>query len=283
MKKTFLVIAILLLSAVAVMFSCDRIEGEYYNVINNEDVDVAFPDLDPSSVYRKMLIDEFTGHYCVNCPQGHETLENLHQRYGDTLVMIGIHYGTLAKPMGTTFTYDFRTDVGTEIGNHYQINGIPVAIVNREFKAQGYLREEWASAVAAIDRSKVPVALQMINQHNASSKKLKANVKVTFLEDYASPLTLLLYVIEDNVIKPQKNGTETIMEYNHKHVLRAAFGPTTDGYVVNASAASAGESITYASTLDYSGTDWNAENCSVVAVLFDKDKSEVVQVEQLKF
>ena len=96
--KRLLINIIALVGLTCLLFSgCDKIEGDIYQIVQNEVVTVTFPDINPDEVYRKILVEEFTGHRCTNCPQGHQTLETLHQQYGDTLVTVGIHYGALAK------------------------------------------------------------------------------------------------------------------------------------------------------------------------------------------
>lgn len=282
MKRISTIVCALLFGC-SLFFGCDKVEGPYYEVLTNEDVSVNFPDIDPSTVYRKMLIEEFTGHRCTNCPAGHQILDNLHQQYGDTLVAVGIHYGTLAKPVGSTFSYDFRTEAGTRIGDAFSIEAIPAAIVNRNDKQGGWPREQWANVLRDIDRTQVPVALQLINEYNAGSKTLKANVKLTMLKDYANTLRIVVYVLEDGIVKPQKDGSEDILDYTHNHVLRAAL---TDpfGYPLRGSVGDwhAGDTDTYAVSIDLSNTDWVPENCSVVAFLYDALSEDVLQVETAK-
>ena len=259
---------------------CDKIEGDIYHVVQNEDVTVNFPDVDPNTVYRKVLIEEFTGHRCTNCPQGHQVLETLHQQYGDTLVAVGIHYGSLAKPFGSVFSYDFRTEAGNQIGDAYGIDAIPAAVVNRVQKAGGWPREQWASVVRDVDRSKVYAAVQLINEYDAAAKTLKANAKVTTLNEFDHQLRLILLVLEDNIVKPQKDGNQDIEDYVHNHVLRCAL---TDpfGFPLGKSAWQNGDSETYAASVSFDGHDWVPENCYVVAVLYDPTISEVLQVEKV--
>lgn len=260
---------------------CDKIEGPYYSIINSEDVTVSFPDVNPSSVYRKVLIEEFTGHRCTNCPAGHQILEQLHQQYGDTLVMAGIHYGSLAKPIGTTYSYDFRTEAGNLIGEAYNIDAIPKAIVNREMKVGGWSREQWASVINEVDRSKAVAAVQIINEYDPDAMTLKVNTKMTLLEDYTNPLSLVIFMVEDGVVKPQKDGNQDILDYTHNHVLRAYL---TDafGYVLrdNQFGWLAGDSEVYAAKIDCSQTDWVMGNCRVVVALYDPIAIEVLQVEE---
>lgn len=262
-------------------FGCDKIEGEFYQIVQNEDVMVTFPDIDPAAVYRKVLVEEFTGHRCTNCPQGHQILHELLNQYGDTLVAVGIHYGSLAKPFGSMFSYDFRTDAGSQIGDEYNIDAIPAAIVNRVQKAGGWPREQWASVVRDVDRSKVDAAVQLINEFDATSQTLKANAKVTTLNAIDQNLRLILFVVEDGVVKPQKDGNQDIEEYEHNHVLRCAL---TDpfGFPLGKDSWQAGDSETYAASVSFDGHDWKPENCYVVAALFDPANSEVLQVEKAK-
>jgi len=261
---------------------CDKIEGDFYEIVNSEDVTVEFPPVDPSTVYRKVLLEEFTGHRCTNCPAGHAVLESLHQQYGDTLVTVGIHYGSLAKPVGSVFNYDFRTEYGDLIGDYYTIDAIPAAIVNRVYEFGGWSRDHWANVVSEVDRSKVYAALQVINEFNEHSKKLKANVKVTMLKDFVNPLRIVLFVIEDGIVKPQKDGDQDILDYVHNHVLRASLTNTFGFPLRNGSALwVASDTETYAASISLANTDWVPENCSVVAFLYDETTEEVIQVEQV--
>lgn len=280
MKKIF-VMTVALFALVGLFSKCDKIEGPYYEVTNNEVVSVVFPDLDPSKVYRKMLIEEFTGHRCTNCPQGHQTLETLHQQYGDTLIAVGIHFGSLAKPLGETFSYDFRTEVGNLIGAEYGIDAIPKAIVDQEYKEGGWSRDQWATVLKEVDRSKVYSAIQLVNEYDTEHKILKVNTKVTMLEDYPIPMKLAFYLVEDGIVKPQKDGNQDILEYVHNHVLRASLNGV-HGTVLNAGNPIPKDgSVVYAASIDISETDWVPQNCYVVAVLADQSTNKVIQVEKL--
>lgn len=280
MKKIFIV-TIALMGFAGLFSRCDKIEGPYYEVINSEDVTVDFPDLNPSTVYRKMLIEEFTGHRCNNCPQGHQTLEDLQEQYGDTLVAVGIHYGALAKPSGTVYSYDFRTDVGNDIGEIYSIDGIPKAIVNQEYKEKGWSREEWAMVLKEVDRSTVFAAIQLINEYDGDNNSLKVNAKVTMLEDYAAPLKLAFYLLEDGIIKPQKDGSQDIPDYEHNHVLRASLNGVYGVQLNGGIEMRKGDFTTYAASINMAQSDWVLENCYVVAILSDQNTNEVIQVEKL--
>lgn len=283
MLKIKKIVVLTIVIGTLLLVGCDRIEGPYLITDQDETSYVEFPALDVSTVYRKVLIEEFTGHRCQNCPTGHQKLEELHERFGDTLVPVGIHYGSLAAPNAVEgYPYDFRTEIGTAIGQDFAIDGIPTAIINRGYAAGGYSPVRWQSKIEAVDRSTPLAAIQLINEYDAASSILTANAKVTMLVDCPNPLRLALYLVEDGIVKPQLNGTEYIADYVHNHVLRAGFNGIYGKLLNGDGILKVGTGYTYAKKLNFKDSDWNPANCSVVAVLYDRTAGEVLQVEVMK-
>lgn len=261
--------------------SCDKIDEPYMTPTDETAVTVTFPALNPSSVYRKVLIEEYTAFHCPNCPNGHAKLEELHGIYGDTLIAVGIHATALAAPL-TEYPYDFRTETGNALAADYGIDGIPAAIINRGYEAGGWGVSRWQSKIQAVDRSKVYAAIQLINEYDATTGKLKVNAKVTMLQAYNNPLRLSFFLVEDSVIKPQINGSTWIPNYVHNHVLRAGINGTYGALLNGTGLLENGKSYTYGYITKFTGHDWNPDHCSVVAILYDKANNEVLQVEKLK-
>lgn len=83
MKKiTFIII--LLLSILVFNTQCDKIEKPYSEKGNELDTP-AFPAL--QNVIQKYLLEDFTGHLCVNCPQAHAIADEMKTELGDTLIV----------------------------------------------------------------------------------------------------------------------------------------------------------------------------------------------------
>lgn len=277
MKK----IALLIITVALTFVGCDVIEGPYMNLSEREDVTVVFPDLKPDEVYRKVLMEEYTGHRCSNCPAAHQVLDQLHSVYGDTLVIVGIHATSLAST-NLDYPYDFRTGVGDQLANDFGINAIPAAVFNRENDHPGGLgKDEWMGKLRELDRSSVPAAIQLINEYSASAASLKVNAKVTMLEEYEHPLYLSLFLIEDGIVQPQLSGMTMIPEYTHNHVLRAALNGTYGAYLTTDGLLEKDNAYTYGSSISFLEHDWNAANCTVVAFLYDRTNGKVLQVETL--
>lgn len=274
MKKLFLFIAIALCFA-----ACNKIEEPYLSLSQQEAVDVVFPELDPNTIYRKVLFDEYTGHTCIGCPAGHEILEQLLSLYKDTLVAVGIHANWFAEPEAGTFSYDFRTPTGEQLYLDYHISNNPQAIINRSGNALD--KSAWHSEMQNADRS-LYAAIQIINQFDETHQTLKINTKTTMLVDYDQAVLLSLLLVEDNIIKPQKFSDHVDEEYVHNHVLRAGINGNYGEYISPGGMVSKDNEYLYGYSLDFNGHDWVPENCSVIAILLDESSKKVLQVEKVK-
>lgn len=274
MKKIFL-----FLSVVACFYACDKIEGPYIDENSYIPVMVEFEELDFGSVYRKVLIEDYTGHTCVNCPTGHAKLDELHGIYGDTLVAIGVHAGNFAVPTAN-MPANFATEVGNQWCNDFEVQAFPSAIVNRVKYGSYFFSPvgSWNNAIMQVDRSKLYAAIQLLPSGDDS--RMIANAKVTIMEDITDPVQLNVLLIEDGIVAPQLTATGVVPDYVHNHVLRASFnGPygkqlTDNGMVEN------GKAYTRAYALDWN-PQWKRENCSLVAILLNMNTKEVLQVEKI--
>lgn len=274
MKKIFL-----FLSVVACFYACDKIEGPYIDEDSYIPVMVEFEELDFGSVYRKVLIEDYTGHTCVNCPTGHAKLDELHGIYGDTLVAIGVHAGNFAVPT-VNMPANFATEVGNQWCNDFEVQAFPSAIVNRVKYGSYFFSPvgSWNNAIMQVDRSKLYAAIQLLPSGDDS--RMIANAKVTIMEDITDPVQLNVLLIEDGIVAPQLTATGVVPDYVHNHVLRASFnGPygkqlTDNGMVEN------GKAYTRAYALDWN-PQWKRENCSLVAILLNMNTKEVLQVEKI--
>ena len=82
----------------------------------------------PSNIIQKILIEDFTGHTCQNCPEAAEELHTIQSNYPSQVIGIAIHAGFFAEPENndTSFTTDFRTEKGNSIHDKFVPWGYPV-------------------------------------------------------------------------------------------------------------------------------------------------------------
>jgi len=279
MKKSILLIVI---SAI-IYSSCDIIETPYISPNESVEVNVEFPELNRDSVIRKVLMEEYTGHRCPNCPTGHERLSQLLNVYGDSLIAVCIHAGSLANP-NTDFPYDFRTEAGTQLYNDFALDPVPIAIVNRKQYNDHWAvgLDFWQNAIEEADRTQIYAGIQLINVYKSSENTLYAYSKTTMLKEYANPVQLSLFLIEDGIVAPQKDGVLVDTFYVHNHVLRLGINGTYGSQFTVSGLVEKDSSYTVGFPVDFTGKDWDISNCTVVAILHDPQTKEVLQVEARK-
>ena len=124
--------------------SCDIIEEPYLNN-NGGGVDTT-----SNQYVKNILIEDFTGHLCQNCPDAARELEAIHDVYGAQIIGLAIHVGnTFARPYPLSeakFTYDFRSKWGEELDNFFNITdaGLPKGMINRiDYSSSGNHRKDW--------------------------------------------------------------------------------------------------------------------------------------------
>ena len=212
---------------------------------------------------RVVLLEDFTGQRCVNCPLGSEVIEQLQKTYGDTLVTVGIHSGPLGFK-GNAKNVGLATDLGDEYYNHWNLEYQPVGLINRH-GAVNYT--DWAKAVkdelaktsaidmkasAALKDGSIDIALEVTGKENTVSGKLQ----VWVLEDGITAMQLM----------PDGSANR---EYVHNHVLRTAVnGAWGESFTIN-------EGETKQQTLSQAvDSKWNTANLSIVAFVYNDDGVE---------
>lgn len=279
MKKSIFILTFIVAAIITV--SCDKVEGPYLQYDESVETTVEFPELDWSTIYKKVLVEEFTGQRCTNCPDGHRLLAALSASFGDTLVSVCVHAGAFANPNGK-FPADFRTEEGTTLYQEFSVGATPRAVFNQSPYNGGYAVDmaNWAQAAGHFSQQSPIAAIQMINEF--SGGVLTAHTKTTFLTDYEDHVKLALYVIEDGIVSPQIDGGDTIADYVHNHLLRGSLNGTYGTFISNDGKVISDSSYMKSYQMVADGS-WVPARCSVVAILMDATTREVLQVEKCPF
>jgi hypothetical protein len=232
---------------------------------------------------RQVLIEEFTGVRCVNCPAGAATIERLIDQHEGRLIAVSIHAGFFARPYPESL-YDFQT----ADGNNLQIYlgdpfGYPTAVVNRRlFDGEGDLQlsqASWAGYIQQeIDRSS-RVYLGIGSRYDTLRRELAATVKIEVVEEISEEdVRLSLALTEDGIADRQLTPDGEQADYIHNHVLRDMITPY-DGISL-ATPLLPGESRSEGFVFEIPET-WQAANCHLVAFLHlageQKDVLQVIQ------
>lgn len=253
MNKLFTIIsaAIIALTAIA----CDPID-------ENE----RFSKADGINPDRKVLVQEFTGQFCPNCPLGHEALDNIAKQYGKNAVIVSIHAGDMAFDDPA---FGLKTADGDIYAKEWGIQQYPSAVVNRKSVMSD--RSQWQGAVfmAGLTAPKVKIALSA--KLNNGKVDIKADLSA---EETITNALLQFMIVEDNIIALQQNGEEYIPDYIHNHVYRASPGG------ISSIGVSFQNSITVEQNDFPLDPRWNPDNLKVIGYIYNSE--EVLQAEEVK-
>ena len=222
----------------------------------------------PEAAKRTVLLEDFTGQKCVNCPKGTEVIEQLQEAYGDRVIAVGIHGG----PLGVLGKGGLAITIGNEYYDHWKLEYQPVGLVNRH-GAVNY--PDWITKVK-----------EELARESAVKMDLSATLSPTgeiqiYVEAEAINATyqghLQVWVLEDGIVATQYMPSDWTGDwtgninknYVHNHVFRAAVNGTW------------GEDITLTTgekhTLNLTQTvsaDWNAQHLSIVAFVYNDNGVE---------
>jgi hypothetical protein len=245
---------------------------------------------DPSyaaTLIRKVYVEEFTGHTCTNCPDGVVILNDIMEK-DPTVVTTAIHCLWFANPGKPPFQNDYKTPMGDIICNDFNIAELPKAMINRIGNSSGgwgIYSNKWRTEVANIDRTNPSAGIELQCTVDEAKQEITARIGVTVIKALPNPVQLCLVLQQDSIISGQKDGSTTIREYVHNHMLRASFNGnygakfTLDGMLQEQLKYSANFKIKYGNSFPYSQLPVIVKHCSVVAYLIDMKTKEVLQVE----
>jgi thiol-disulfide isomerase/thioredoxin len=248
MKK----ILILLIAIPLLWSSCDTIDGSYLE--------------NPDALTSDVIIFEFTGMNCPNCPMGHKKIDQLNELYGHKIHPIAIHCGVFAVP-DIDLPVDYRTKAGDDIYEELLPENFPSGVVNNMVYDSIVSPTTWASKVAS-NGSKLPFVIINV-ETSIDDSKISIHLEVHPIEKLTGNYKLCAYLTEDGVIGKQLDGSELITDYVHNHMLRAAFGDTW-GKTIQLS-----EDIDFDTELDIK-TEWNRNNLHVVPFILNESNFEIL-------
>ena len=283
MKKTIILTFAVLLAGLF-LASCDKIEEGHY-LKDNAPAPGPADTSGQKTLVRKVLILDFTGHKCGNCPKGHKMITSLEGTYHDAVVPVAIHCtSTYAAPEpGTAYAADFRTEEGDYLCTYMDLEGLPSGLINTMLPASiSSAPTEWATQFAGYVNAEPELSIEV--EPSIASGTATANVKVIAETACSRKLSLAVYVVEDGIVGGQKDyesNPPDIENYVHNHVLRMSFNGALGESIKDNTDAMAKDATIEKSYSKTFSSDWNAANCKVVAFVYDSDTKEVLQAEMV--
>lgn len=199
MKK----LLISILAIVHLFISCDNI-----------DLADRYIEVGSVTMERNVLLEEFTGQMCTNCPDAHRVIESLEAQYGENLIVVSIHAGYFGIPSPD----GLMQEEGQKYAERWGIYSYPAGIVDRTGGELDY--NGFAGAVRA-EMGKT-TTLELSLEAQVSEDKKNIEVFTTMVSPTALKGSLQLWVVESNITALQIDGGNIIPDYVHNNVFRGA-------------------------------------------------------------
>lgn len=253
---------------------CDKIDEPYLKVIDGSGPG-------PVENEKVILLEDYTGHKCPNCPAAAEIAHTLSVQHGSKLVLITIHAGWYASPDADGFfTRDFRTPEGNAWNSNFGIDmvGNPSGMINRiEYNGKLVMyKDDWQAAVSAVIEAEPRAGITITNSYEPSSRTLTCNLETTFLETLDGTYNLCVVLTESGIVAPQQDQSVVVENYVHNHVLRTSLNGAWGMLVGDDGSAVKDVKLVNEYSLVIP-EDYVVENCAVVAFVYDTDTDEIIQ------
>lgn len=293
MKKTGTLLLIIIILGIV---SCEKNElCPYENgcdpIQNTSESDTSIVDtiplVDTANARRNILIEDFTGHTCGNCPAAAITARQIRNTYGDQIIITAVHAGFFATPKaGPQYATDFTTTAGEAYNSTFgnEVAGNPNGFVSRSKVISNTMiiqPNNWETAVLALKDKKPDVVMNIEVDYDNITNEIDVQVHSFFMNSLSGDYKLVLYFQEDSIIDWQKDYSQPsteqdVQDYVHQHVLRDNINGTWGDDVVSGSI-NANEIVSksYAYSPD---SNWKINHCAIVAFIYNSTTYEILQV-----
>ncbi|MDE7402637.1 MAG: Omp28 family outer membrane lipoprotein [Muribaculaceae bacterium] len=262
--------------ALAGLTSCDY--------VSSDDRYIKGPEI---TAERAVLLEDFTGQNCLNCPDAHEVIELLQEQFGsDNLVAVSIHCGSFGistkRTNFSTGSIGLMTDEGNAILEAYGITSFPMGVINFG-KPTTY--DLWTTAVRNAIKmpTDVQIGLSTSFQEEYDEQTGGKSGTITATADILSGSTRIanvqFWVVEDGIIAQQKLSDGQInKQYVHNNVFRGQMLPGLKGKQISLTEAFV-NSVTASIPIRWTDKErWNTSMIYVVCIV--SDETGVIQVKR---
>jgi hypothetical protein len=269
--------------------SCDIIDHPIidYGIGYREDLYGPAPTFEPVSGngggMRNVLLEDFTGHDCGNCPDAHVVAEELLVEHPGRVAVVSVHAGPLAEPLPPDFPDDYRTPEGEAYFSQLSFQVNPIGRVSREGgPASIWSHAQWPAETENQLNDNAAVVLQMEASLDTILGNLNIHVFDQWMQDVAGNQNLVVLITESKIIGPQLEYLPEAYiheEYEHNHMLRTSVSGL--GGLSIANNPTTGEIGLSSYTYEWNN-NWDWHNCYVVAFVVDGTNGEVLNAVEKK-
>ena len=218
---------------------------------------------------RTVLIEDFTGQNCTNCPDAHKVIDVLQNQYGERVIAVAIHAGHFGVAEGSNPNFvGLMQPEGNTYADYWQVASYPAGVINR---TSGVVKHtDWAAYTRTALMGEPTMQISVNNSLSTDNATLTIDTEI--ISQANTDAKLQLWITESDITAPQLKAGSLVPSYTHNHVYRASVNGLW------------GEDITLTDSTPYRTThqialrdNWDISNLSIVAFVYN-DTDGVLQV-----
>ena len=288
---------LVILIALFAAFSCDYVESPLGDAII-VDPSCVEPTFAPNTnTKRNVIIEDFTGFRCNNCPAAAYQIDTIKGNIGKQIIPVAVHVvDQFAAPdpsKAPKYQTDFRTPGGTDIWTAYGgVIGLPSIMINRidTFNNPARFQINYLSPFNEQVRKLIDdvpdVNIQVKANYIASKSLVCAYAETEVLSTLADDHSIVFMLLEDSIIDWQLYSgaggypfysAGDIPDYIHKHVLRKSMNNYLGETIITGGSNAVGDKAIWPSSYIVTESSWDPTHFEVVAFVYNNRTKEIMQ------
>ena len=225
---------------------------------------------------KNVILEEFTGVRCPNCPQGHQVAQQIMENNPGRVWVIGFH------PFNSSFTEPYPNN--PDLRRHHpdalytipycgSSRFMPSAFINRRVYGGERIqsRTVWEAKTNEHLAEPSPVNAGLATNYDDVSQELEMVVEIYYTSTVTDLTTLNVALLESGIVAQQSGGGTN---YVHKHVFRETFTAQWGDPITEAT--TQGSFIQKTFTFDNAQMAYDMTKCEVIAYIVNDDTEEVL-------
>jgi thiol-disulfide isomerase/thioredoxin len=249
-----------------------NVQADYLGVLS-EPLIISFQDGSEINFVKRVLIEDYTGTWCGNCPRVAHAIE-LAKEQSSEIVSVAIHRSSSNPADANYDPYNFDS---SELESYLMMSGYPKALLNRLTRWQPLEQNNITQVINLTQGENPKLGLAMTTEVTNSTINLDVNVK--FSKDFEG-LNLVVYILENGLIYDQVNytafygGFPYLYNFQHDHTLRSCLTPLFGQPIAN-SDTTVGKTYSKTYSLPIPSNIVNKNNIEFVAFITGADNKTI--------
>jgi hypothetical protein len=243
----------------------------------------------PAAQLKNILIEEFTGVTCSNCPKGSVELKAIELANVPRVLVAKIHNNVQAIPIKSTDP-DLRCTDADAIATSLGFVAKPSAAVDKLLNSGTDYTFSISSVAGKISTQLVkPTQVNIILAKlvNATLDSVNIVAEFTFTDTTSKKLAYNIYLLEDDVEATQDSFIVATLQkfeiegYKHEKILRKTITPAIVGTSFPDVVQQAGKVYIRALKFAKPSNVINLNNCLLLVFVHDRDTKEVLHCQEI--